>query len=429
MKNLTILVPQIKPPHVKDTVITQLQNIFHHIEEKYNLKIIWIIFQENQFNRISDNNKEIIDFHKYKNAVEILEEFKPDLVMLEVRLSLNSIIFKKAAEYKQVPIITISPTGRSERFGKFFSIKSMRNLIFLDKVAATTETNEKRKFAMLSYSFKRYFFLLNTLKSTGYNFLNLVQFIMFYPRIHIFSECYPALNRITEGNLNICFNQHWSKRLKKEGFEPNKILLAGDPVFDNLFIKLSSIKKIIQKSEKTNVLLCPTPMYELGWMTKKEQEKLILKIIHTITKRQDFELSIKIHPSSTSLSDYESILQKTENKVNLFQKEDTIDLINQNDVIIIYGSSTVILDTILVKKPLILLHTSNEKFNRLFDPNIMKECTKLEQLNSVIDMSRNMKINENDYNDFVRNQIGKFDGQNAIQIANNIFKMLENLGK
>lgn len=306
----------------------------------------------------------------------------------------------------------------------------MLNLILLDKVvASTTKTTEEKKFAMLNYSFKRYFFLLNTLKATGYNLLNLIKFIAFYPRIHIFSKFFPALDKITEGNLNICFNQHWVQRLKKEGFDTSNILLEGDPFFDKLFDRLLSITKSDKKTDKTKILLCPTPMYELGWMTKNEQEELILKIVNTVLKRQDFDLSIKIHPSSTSLKDYEEILQKTKHKVNLFQKEDTFDLINESDVIIIYGSSTIILDSILVKKPVILLHTKRNKFDRLFDSNIMVQCEQLEQLTSLIDSSKFTKINEDDYHQYVTKQIEKFDGKNSERIADHICEILNKLGK
>lgn len=428
MKTLTILVPQIKPPFVKDTIITQFQNIFNHMEANYDLKIIWIIFQENPFHTITKDNWTIVDFHNYNNALEILDEFNPDLVMLEVRLSMNSIMFKKAAEYKQIPTITISPTGQSEKFGKLFSIKSMQNLIFLDKVVASTQITKKHKFAMLSYSLKRYIFMLQTLKAIGYSFLNLIQFIIFYPRIHIMSNYYPALNKITEGNLNICFNVHWFDRLKKEGFNIKNILLEGDPVFDKLYSKISSLTPP-SKNKQTKILLCSTPMHELGWMTKHDHEKLILHIIKNVTSKNNFELSIKIHPSSSSFYEYESILKKSNAKVKLFQKEDTINLINENDVILVYGSSTVILDAVLVKKPIILLSVSNEKFNRLYDPYVMKECKNLDQINSLIELSKDIEMTENAYNNYLKLQIGKFDGNNAKQIASHICNLLEKLGK
>ncbi len=426
MEKLTILIPQIKFPNSKDTIICQFKNILFELQKTFDLEIIWVVFQNERFKRFSKNNSIIVDFHEFSDGVKILEEFKPDLVLLEVRLSINSIIFTKAAKYMQIPTITISPTGWSETFSFFFTLKSNLQLFSLNKVVANDKNINKKFLGMFQYSLKRYFFLLRTIKKTNNS---LIKFIYFYPANHIFSRMFPALNKITEGDLNICFNEHWKKRLVDQNFIEKNICLEGDPIFDKFFNKLYFNTKIISKNNKTNILLCPTPMHELGWMTLKQEENLILQIIDYVKKSSNFELSIKIHPSSSSLSEFEHIVSKSNQNIPIFQKEDTSELILNNDVILVYGSSTVILDIVLAKKPLILLNILKTKFIRLFDNELMFQCDDLSKLNHMIDSCKYFKPNQKNYQDYIQKQIGKFDGKSSTRIANLIIMFLKNHSK
>jgi len=387
MESITILVPRIKPPQVPDIITRQLEIIFSKLQKYYNINLVWVTFQPNNFDEYVVENFRVIDFHKFNDAIEIIEEIKPDLIISESRLGINGIAFAKAGKATKIPVITIiGYIGISEFFGRLFSMKTSLKLMSSNKVLADSSLQTKtKKFGMVRYIIKKYVFLLKTLRKINYNFFDLMRFMFFYPSIHIFARSYPPLHNITSGDLNMCFNKHLFDRLIQAGFDQSKILLEGDPVFDEVHSKISKYMEPKKGSTKKNILFCPTPMHEHGWLTKNEEDDLILRIINKIKDNDEFDIALKIHPSTSNYKEYESLLEKTNHKVLLFQKEDTLDLLNQYDLMLTYGSSDVILEAILLNKPVVLFkYYPENKFNRFSDLNIINECNKTSELINTI---------------------------------------------
>ena len=352
MKKITILIPKIKPPNVSDIVTTQIENILSELDKKFSLNVVWLIFQPVPFSDCSSKNYQIVDYRKFDNAIAAIKEIQPDLIINEVRLGINGICFGVSSKFCNVPNITITPTGKSEFFSTSFSTKSNLQLIFSDKVIADVSNTQPKKFAMLKYSIHRYVFLLKSLKKSGYDILSLLKFITFYPRFQIFSKTYPALHKITSGNLNFCFNKHWFNRLTHEGFDESSLQLVGDPAFDKIYDDQNN--SIKPNSNKIRILFCPTPMHEHGWLTKTEEDSLILKIIQEIMNDPKFEISLKIHPSSSNYHEYESLLKNSNFSIKLYQKENIMTILTEYDLMLTYGSSNVILNGISLFSVIIL---------------------------------------------------------------------------
>ena len=428
MKKLTILIPKIKPPEQPDIITNQLKNIFSKLKEDFDLKLVWMIFQPDKFNEYKYEESVVIDYHQFKDAIDAIEKVKPDLIITEVRLGINGIIFAKAGSYSKIPVVTITPTGESEFFSSNYSARSNLQLIMSDKVLADSSKNKDPiKFGMLRYSLHRYCFLLNTLKKIHYTFFNLLKFFMSYPRIQIFSKSYPALNKITSGNLNICFNNHWKSRLIQTGFLESSIFLTGDPAYDKLYHKIQQSKTLKNiNSDKINILFCPTPMHEHGWMSKKDEDKLIIKLIQKIMTIDNVEISLKIHPSSASFKEYDELLKSENIEISLFQKEDTISLLEQSDIMLTYGSSNIILDAILLKKPIILFKNSViPRLTRLSDESIITECNDYDELDDLIKHLTDNSISSESFDHYISKQIGIFDGKNSERICNELKKLLK----
>lgn len=433
MKKLTILIPKIKPPEEPDIITNQLKNIFSKLKENFELNLIWLIFQPSEFNEYLFEDSIVIDYHKFHDASEIIKKIKPNLIISEVRLGISGIIFSKIARFYNIPIITLTPTGESEFFSQIFSTKSNFKLIFSDKVLADSSKNKNsKKFAMLRFSLHRYSFLLKTLKNIDYSLLQRLKFCLLYPRIQIFSKTYPALHNITSGNINLCFNNHWKFRLIEAKFPEDSIMLCGDPAFDYLYEKIQS-KKIQSKknqnipTEKIKLLFCPTPMHEHGWMTKTDEDNLIINLIKNIQNLKNIEISLKIHPSSSSYSEYENLLKSNNIVISLYQKEDTIELLQKSDLMITYGSSNVILDAILTKIPVILFKDSKIPIlSRLDDSSIISECKSIHDLKDSIKKALKFSSSSESFEKYIEKQIGIFDGKNSNRISNIISNLLNN---
>lgn len=426
MKKITILIPKIKPPDVSDIVTTQIENILSKLSDKFILNVVWLIFQPSRFPDYSFKNYRMVDYHKYDDAIDAIDDIKPDLIINEVRLGINGICFGISSKYRKIPNITLTPTGKSEFFSYTFSTKSNFQLIFSDKVIADVSNKKPKFFAMLRYSIHRYIFLLKSLKKSDYKITNILKFILFYPRFQIFSKIYPALHKITSGNLNFCFNEHWYTRLLDAEFDKSTVVLVGDPAFDDVYNKNQNILHDKSDLNKIKILFCPTPMHEHGWLTKTEENNLILKVINEIINDPQFEIALKIHPSSSSYNEYQTLLKSLNHSIPLFQKENTMSLLQNFDILLTYGSSNVILDGILSKTPVILLNINQKiKLSRLSNSEIIKECHSLTDLRSQLSLSFKNTITEELFENYIKSQIGIFDGKNSERIANHIEKIIE----
>ena len=120
MKELTILVPKIYPPENKDIVSNELNNIFSKLKLHFKIKIYWIVFQPYEFEQYSIDESIIIDYHKFHDAVEIIDKFNPDVIITEVVLGFNGIAFATAGKFRKIPVITISNPGENKKTSKFF---------------------------------------------------------------------------------------------------------------------------------------------------------------------------------------------------------------------------------------------------------------------------------------------------------------------
>ena len=425
MKKITILIPKIKPPNISDIVTTQIENILSELSNQFSLNVVWLIFQPTTFSDYSFKTYQVVDYHKYDNAVDVIDKIQPDLIINEVRLGINGICFGISSKYRKIPNITITPTGKSEFFSTTFSTKSNFQLIFSDKVIADTSNNKPKKLAMLKYSIHRYGFLLKSLKNSGYGLMDVLKFILFYPRFQISSKAYPALHKITSGNLNFCFNEHWFGRLLDAEFDKSTLMLVGDPAFDDLYDDNQNHTNDKFDSDKTRILFCPTPMHEHGWLTKVEEDNLILKIIKEVRKYPKFEISLKIHPSSSSHDEYESLLKSLNPPITLFQKENIMLLLKEFDAMLTYGSSNVILNGILSKTPVVLFNFDQKnKLSRLNDSEVIKECNDMAELHSQLSSIKN-PVSKEILENYIKSQIGIFDGKNSQRIAKCIEKLIK----
>lgn len=425
MKELKILVPRIKPPEYHDIVTDELNNIFLKLKQDFKIKIYWIIFQPYEFKQYSINESQIIDYHKYDDAVDIIDEFEPDLIITEVLLGINGIAFATAGKFRNIPVVTISNPGTSGKISKIFQLKMMIRLLFSRKVLADV-SNTEQKFGFFRWAFHRYSFLVATLKKCDKNFLELIKFFYVYPRIQIFSNTYLVMHPILSGDLNICFNRHYYERLLNSNFDQNTLIITGDPAYDHIFDEISSISPLTKTSEKIHVLLCLSAMHEHGWLSKDEDDEIVLNILKTVLKNKQFEIALKIHPSSSSFHEYELLLKQIGDDVKLYQKENTIKLMNDYDVMINYGSSNVVLDVILNGKPVVMyIFNQNEEFNRYFDPKVISGCKTLSELPQLITNAITKEIKEKDFQNYVENFIGKYDGKSAERIVYHIKLLLK----
>ena len=93
---------------------------------------------------------------------------------------------------------------------------------------------------------------------------------------------------------------------------------------------------------------------------------------------------------------------------------------------ITYGSSNVILDAILLKKPIILFKNSMiPDLSRLSDKAVIVECSKIDDLDNLISKIVINSISDESFENYIKKQIGNFDGKNSQRISNMILKLTQ----
>ena len=427
MKELVILVPKIYPPENKDIVSNELKNIFSKLKLDFKIKIYWIVFQPYEFEQYSIDDSVVIDYHKFNNAIEIIDKFKPDIIITEVVLGFNGIAFATAGKFRKIPVVTISNPGNNEKMSKKFQFKMFVRLFFSQKILGDVSDSNK-KFGFFIWALHRYSFLISTLKKCNKSAVELIKFFWIYPRIQIFSNTYFKMHPILSGDLNICFNKQHYDILLNSNFEKKTLVITGDPAYDHIYDQIQKISKFSQNPDKIHVLLSLSSMHEHGWLSKEEDDKIVLDIIDVILQNPKFEIALKIHPFSSSYDEYDLLLKQTSHNVKIYQKENTIELMNDFDVMINYGSSNVIMDVILSKKPVVMyILNSNEEFNRFYDPNVIIGCTEILELPNAVKKSMKKTISNNSFTSYIENHIGRYDGKSADRAAMEIKKLFKNI--
>ena len=425
MKELTILVPKIYPPENNDIVSNELKNIFSKLKLHFKIKVYWIVFQPYEFEQYSIDDSIIIDYHKFKNAIEVIDKFKPDIICTEVVLGLNGIAFATAGKFRKIPVVTISHPGHHIKTTKFFQFKMFTRL-FLSKKILGDVSNSNKKFGFFIWAMHRYSFLFSTLRKCEKNILELMKIFWIYPRIQILSNTFFTMHPILSGDLNICFTKHHYEMLLDSKFDEKTLVITGDPAYDHIYDKMQKKSHSFQNSDKIRILLSLSSMHEHGFLTKEEDDKIVLDIIDIISQKPDFEISLKIHPSSSSYEEYDSLLRKTSYNVKIYQKENTIELMNNYDVMLNYGNSNVVLDVMLTGKPVVkYILNSSQEFNRFYDPSVMIGCTKISELPSAIKKSIQKPTSDISLTSYIENHIGKYDGKSAERVSNEIKKLVE----
>jgi len=164
----------------------------------------------------------------------------------------------------------------------------------------------------------------------------------------------------------------------------DKIIICGSPRHDSFF-KSSSIS--ITSKEKI-ILLCPRPIVEPAARHHTRMyikyEYNLRKIISELNKIKNCKLIVKLHPGNI---DHNNLIKNIVNEINpniiVFHTKSIHELIIQSNLVLVlspdgFDPSTVILESIILKKPIINFILDEKFYNFSFD-----------QYNAVISITEN----------------------------------------
>jgi len=213
-------------------------------------------------------------------------------------------------------------------------------------------------------------------KRMGITTVNIHDHLGFDERHHLSADYVAVMCEITKNNL------------VRKGHDFARIHITGQPVFDNIIEQMNKFNReeLCKKND-----LDPIKKYILLGSSRLFTEEIVESIIVTIEKfKPEYEMIIKPHPGENTAL-YNRLKVNYPN-VHLYTDVDIRQLIFISELIIASGESTITLEAVLMKCPVVQLNLSViANLVPLFQYGVSLEVTKINQLQKIINTALNDK--------------------------------------
>ena len=179
---------------------------------------------------------------------------------------------------------------------------------------------------------------------------------------------FPFVEDKMLSNKMFVWGEESKKWMIKQGLKKENLIITGSPKFDAYYDNEAVIdirKEFNIPFDKKIILFIAPPSKDIEYpkyfLSNKEHAELYRIIFHTIKDMNEFVLIIKPHPSDVHINLLKEILEKCNlNNIFLVDKNFQLkSLLKQSDLMISTGS-TVNLEAMFFKKPIIILNLFNK---------------------------------------------------------------------
>ena len=347
---MKILIPLHTLPDIKSVTTLELDNLLSILRSKTKVQIIWFVYTPEKLKQTQDiiSTDIILDIHNYKHAVEVIEKEKPDLIFSSPYWSFIDYSFSSAGNEFDIPVFCIIH-ARDPFVTKKKTIQNIQSnftRFFENSVPTDNESTKKSLFKRGRFFLYKYLFLLRTKFKLKTSFFDTIFTIWKY----VLTDTNNS--KFGENVIQFLENSELFNLQIKSGFKKSNLIITGNPMYDKLFKKLHSVNTI--KNNLTKVLFAPSTLYEHGFWTLKQRDIVVREIVTTIDQNPTFTLSVKIHPSTSNLSEYTSLIHSINPSIPIFQKESIEKFLQNTDVIISSQSSTAEVYALLANKRIVI---------------------------------------------------------------------------
>jgi hypothetical protein len=406
-------IAQSKERYSQMGFLKYLISILDALKEKVEVQQIWV--GENGGEKTKKYNESIDGYNIFSfiHATELLENLKPDLVLLATSQEHISRSILIASKSKGIP-----------------SIIAYSGLARIEKSISVTKTVPVRINQLTKYGnmfLKKYVFLMRTLFSVKYNIFKIIKTIFhdFYFIMTSFSYEFSK----DYADLYICSNLDWKNKAIKNKIPEKKIVCVGEYAYDDMYKK--KLKKIDKnESNVINILIITTALVEHGIWKPSMRKELLEKIICSLKNnlRNKYTITFKIHPTAEKLEDYEKIIRPLDKSIKIIQNTNLTKLIVDSQLVISVNQSSALLEVLLLNKPLIIMNIFNENTEKNIYTleNVAIECKTTEELVEKINNGNYLNINSEKIQNFIKDKIFKFDGKCGERAAEYILQLIKN---
>ena len=406
-------------PDVKSVTTLELENLLPVLRSKTKVQILWLVYTPEKLKQIQSINSDdmILDIHNYKNALEVIQKEKPDLIYAYAAWNFIDHAFSSTAKILNIPVFCIvhaDYSGYIKEAEK--NITSNINRFFQNSVPTDQLQNEKKIMKRGRFFLYKYFFLLKTMLAIKKNRLQTIFTIWKF----VFLDKLDF--RFGSETIQFLENENLKKQRLSLSFKESNLIVTGNPMYDSLFFTLQNLQLESTKNNKFNILLVTTALYEHGIWTKKQRDFAIKETLKQLKNIKDLNLTVKIHPSSEILSEYELLVKEIIPNVTIHQKGNVENFINESDLVVSFPASSVLTYALLLKKPLVVCNYFN-MMDFILEKNPTLECNNPSFLLKKIDEIKNSSLNfDENRNNFIKEFLSPFDGHAKDRICDKIFQ-------
>ena len=142
--------------------------------------------------------------------------------------------------------------------------------------------------------------------------------------------------------------------------------------------------------------------------------------------KNEISVTVKIHPSSSILSDYESLVNSIDSSIHIFQKGNILEFLNDFDVIISFQSSTAEVYALLYGKPIVICNFFDLKGDTFLERGLAIDCKEPSSLLTLINLALEKNpATEQKRSNFIQEFMFKWDGCSAERICDKLIELSE----
>jgi hypothetical protein len=420
MKKILVLC-HVPPDRITHTTML-FQNILPILKEKIDVEVIWVVLMSKKIKnyKISENER-VVDIRNFNNFSEIIDNEKPDLVYAAATFSFIDYAASISAKHNNIPVLSRWYNPLDDDSGKQNELIKSYAKRFLEKTTPSDEENDSKIIMKrVRFFMYKYWFLMKTLKSINIKLprrfmisLKILNYFLNMGKKRVLPEFANTMHWLENKSV---YNE-----LHNAGYKKQSLVVTGNPMYDDAFKKIKN--KTISKSEKIKILFAPIALFEHGLMTKKQNEFTFKTILQTINSEKNFDVEIKIHPTTQNLKYYQKLTHDVNESIPLVKNGHILDHILEADILITYiGNSSVHVNALISKKPIIVCNFFNKEPGTYVNQNLIKECTNPQELKKII--FENKMFQNKNIDEFITKHFYKNDGKSSKRLCDVIIKMI-----
>jgi len=431
MQTIKILTSLHTMLNVKSVNTLFFENLLPVLRTRMNVQMIWVVYtpEKIQLTPKKDPSEVILDIHDFKNAVELIEKEKPDVIFADAYWGFIDYALSLAGKFLHVPVVSgfYSYLGITKR-SQTKLLKSYVTRFFESSTPTDTSPNQKQFMRRGRFFLYKYCFLLKTQKAIKMNKLSMLKNFFMLLQIYL-TETKIILDSRFANTFHWLESEKLIEPLVNAGFKRSCLVVTGSPMYDSAFQRIRSWRLAVKKDGKIHILLVTTSLYEHGFWTRKQRDTIVKKVVENISKnKHEMSLTVKIHPSSEILSDYQSIIKPIDPSVSIYQTGDILEFLESADVVLSFasGNASAMIYALIARKPIIICNFYNLKDDLFLERGLALECKEpSEIISSIRKVVSSNPASAEKVEGFVREFFYKSDGQASERISDAIMMLVE----